>query len=488
MEHREVSRRQFLQWSAVATGSLALAACAAPAPASTDAADTASASDDQAMAEALDLTLLSLKGTGWPTFNNLIVETFQEQTGHSGTLQEAQWPIRDTVIPAIAAGTPPDVVHDMGKMSGALYIEGAYLTLNDLVDTAPFSADDFISADIDSLTFFSDIKKIPFWHNTVPIAVMAYRKDFLDEVGVAYPSTEDGFDTYADLWEWAQKLQVQDASGAITRWGWDHIGLTWAGFSVLGGVLDQGSHWWDEGTQQFTLNTDEVANAIQTIYMDPVYTYGVSYDNANAPEVGFTEKLFEGVVAASHMNWPILIALDKDMMDMVEILGFAEMPGMAPGAHNYCYEGTWGAGIVASSPVEHHEAAFQLATMQLQPEIARAIMEIAGPASALKSFKDDPFLEELAAKHNAGALAVFIYQRDVKYEPTFAGWEWMDGEYFTWPHYRCNPTVGGEERCGENGLGHIYDGRVTAQQIAEEWQVEATNRRAELRKAAGLDS
>ena len=110
-----------------------------------------------------------------------------EQTGHGATLQEAQWPIRDTVIPAIAAGTPPDVVHDMGKMSGALYIEGAYLTLNDLVDAAPFSPDDFIAADIDSLTFFGDIKKIPFWHNTVPIAVLAYRKDFVDEAGLSQP-------------------------------------------------------------------------------------------------------------------------------------------------------------------------------------------------------------------------------------------------------------------------------------------------------------
>ena len=489
MDRRRVSRRQFLQWSAIATGSLALAACpAAPAEAPMEAPAASSDSDDMAMEEALDLTLVSLKGTGWPKFNNFIVESFIEQTGHNATLQESQWPIRDTVIPAIAAGTPPDVVHDMGKMSGALYIEGAYLTLNDLVDAAPFSPDDFIAADIDSLTFFGDIKKIPFWHNTVPIATLAYRKDFVDEVGLSHPPTEDAWETYGDLWEWAGKLQVQDASGNITRWGWDHIGLSWSGFSVLGGVLDQGGHWWDEGKQEFTLNTDEVVNALQTIYYDPVYTYGVSYDNANQPEVPRNERLFEGVVAAMHMNWPILIALDKGMMDMVEILGYAEIPGMAPGQHNYCYEGTWGAGIVASSPPENHEAAFQLATMQLQPEVARVIMEIAGPASALKSFKDDPFLGELAAKHNAGALAVFIYQRDVKYEPTFAGWEWMDGEYFTWPHYRCNPATGGEERCGENGLGHIFDGRVTAQQIAEEWQNEATNRRAELREAAGLDS
>ena len=42
----------------------------------------------------------------------------------------------------------------MGKMSAALYIEGAYLTLNDLVDAAPFSMDDFISADVEALTFF----------------------------------------------------------------------------------------------------------------------------------------------------------------------------------------------------------------------------------------------------------------------------------------------------------------------------------------------
>ena len=70
------------------------------------------------MAEALSLTLMSLKGTGWPEFNNLIVDTFMEQTGNDGLLQEVQWPIRNSLIPAIAAGTPPDVVHDMGKDVG----------------------------------------------------------------------------------------------------------------------------------------------------------------------------------------------------------------------------------------------------------------------------------------------------------------------------------------------------------------------------------
>ena len=139
MDRGKVSRRKFLQLGAMAGGAMALAACpAAPAEAPT-AAPEDSSDDDMPMAEMLDLTLLSLKGTGWPKFNNFIVENFMEQTGHGATLQEAQWPIRDTVIPAIAAGTPPDVVHDMGKMSGALYIEGAYLTLNDLVDAAPFS-------------------------------------------------------------------------------------------------------------------------------------------------------------------------------------------------------------------------------------------------------------------------------------------------------------------------------------------------------------
>ena len=135
MTRRSVTRRQFLQMGALATGSLVLAACPA-APAEAPAAADTGTADDEVMAEALNLTLLSLKGTGWPEFNNLIVDTFMEQTGHDGTLQEAQWPIRETLIPAIAAGTPPDVVHDMGKMSAALYIEGAYLTLNDLVDAA----------------------------------------------------------------------------------------------------------------------------------------------------------------------------------------------------------------------------------------------------------------------------------------------------------------------------------------------------------------
>ncbi len=487
MERREVSRRQFLQLGAAATGAIALAACAAPAPAPADTADTGSADEGDAMEEALDLTLLSLKGTGWPEFNNLIVDTFMEQTGHNGTLQEAQWPIRETLIPAIAAGTPPDVVHDMGKMSAALYIEGAYLTLNDLVDAAPFSMDDFISADAQALTFFGDVKKIPFWHNGVPNGFFIYRKDFLDEAGISHPPTHDAFESHTELWEWVSKLQVQDASGNITRWGWDHIGPGWSGFPALGGILDQGSHWWDEGSAQFTLNTQELVNTIQTLYMDPVYTYGISYDRANTPEVPRNERLFEGVVAAQHFTWPILIAYDSDMHDMVDLIGFSEMPGMAPGSHEYGYEGTWGAGIVATSPPENHAAAFELASMQLQPEIARAIMTIAGPPSALNSFGDDPWLDELAAKDNSGAVSVANYRRDIKYPPTFSGWDWMDGDMMHWIEARCGSRYGGEERCSEGGVGHIFDGRITPQQLAEEWQSEATRVRAELREAAGLE-
>ncbi len=487
MERREVSRRQFLQLGAAATGAIALAACAAPAPAPADTADTGAADEGDAMEEALDLTLLSLKGTGWPEFNNLIVDTFMEQTGHNGTLQEAQWPIRETLIPAIAAGTPPDVVHDMGKMSAALYIEGAYLTLNDLVDAAPFSMDDFISADAQALTFFGDVKKIPFWHNGVPNGFFIYRKDFLDEAGISHPPTHDAFESHTELWEWVSKLQVQDASGNITRWGWDHIGPGWSGFPALGGILDQGSHWWDEGSAQFTLNTQELVNTIQTLYMDPVYTYGISYDRANTPEVPRNERLFEGVVAAQHFTWPILIAYDSDMHDMVDLIGFSEMPGMAPGSHEYGYEGTWGAGIVATSPPENHAAAFELASMQLQPEIARAIMTIAGPPSALNSFGDDPWLDELAAKDNSGAVSVANYRRDIKYPPTFSGWDWMDGDMMHWIEARCGSRYGGEERCSEGGVGHIFDGRITPQQLAEEWQSEATRVRAELREAAGLE-
>ncbi len=487
MKRREVSRRQFLQLGAVATGSLALAACAAPAAAPSEAPAASSDSDDMAMAEALDLTLLSLKGTGWPEFNNLIVDTFVEQTGHNGTLQEAQWPIRDTLIPAIAAGTPPDVVHDMGKMSAALYIEGAYLTLNDLVDGASFGMDDFISADVEALTFFGDIKKIPFWHNGVPNGFFIYRKDILDEAGISHPATHGAFESYADLWEWASKLQVQDASGNITRWGWDHIGPGWSGFPALGGLLDQGSHWWDEGSGQFTVNTEEMVNTIQSLYMDPVYTHGVSYDRANTPEVARNERLFEGVVAAQQFTWPILIAYDKEMHDMVELIGYSEMPGMVPGSHEYGYEGTWGAGIVASSPAENHEAAFELASMQLQPEIARAIMTIAGPPSALKSFGVDPWIDELAASNNAGAVSVANLRRDIEHPPTFSGWEWFDGDMMHWIEARCGSNFGGEERCSEGGSGHIFEGRITAQQLAEEWQAEATRIRAELLKTMGME-
>jgi hypothetical protein len=114
-------------------------------------------------------------------------------------------------------------------------------------------------------------------------------------------------------------------------------------------------------------------------------------------------------------------------------------------------------------------------------------MTIAGPPSALKSFGEDPWIDELAASSNAGAVSVANLRRDIEHPPTFSGWEWMDGDVMHWLEARCGSSYGGDERCSESGLGHIFDGRITAQQLAEEWQVEATRIRGELLKSMGME-
>jgi len=279
-ESKRMSRRGFLRISAVSTAGMLAAACAQPVPVGQEVEEEA-----PAMPEAMEFTLLSLDGVGWNEANTELIAAFEGKTGHKGNLWGAGWPMNDTLLPAIAAGSPPDVYHDMPLKQPELYANGTAMTLNDLVEASPWSPEDLSPVDMQACTWFGEIKQMPLWHDLTGHSFYVYRTDFLDEAGIPHPARHGGLESYDQLYDVAQKLTQRDASGNVSRWGWYRA----LSFSILSRVLDEGEHWWDEENQEFTLTNDAVIKWINKLYFEPL-ELGISPNEEQTPDMSNVER------------------------------------------------------------------------------------------------------------------------------------------------------------------------------------------------------
>ena len=444
---------------------------------------------EKEVTQKFDLHLMSLKGVGWLKANEVLIADVEARTGNKVTLEEVQWPIRNALVPAIAAGTPPDVFHDMSKQISDLYGSDDVLTLDELLDASKWDVEDMIPASMDSLIWVNGkVKQVPLWHNSGVGFIGAYREDFFDEAGLPYPDKVDAYGSRGEMYEFSKKLQKTDAGGNVTRWGYDNR-HTWTGMTVIGGILEQGGHWWDEAKQEFTLDTVEVANAIQTILLDPTFKYGCSPDLEHMPEQG-RSSLAEGMVALDHVAWTIGIAEDQEL-EIANVMDYFELPGMGVGMARGGLEGTWGCGMVSGIPIERLPASFDLCTAQLEDEVAIAFAKWCGPLSARKDFLDSAIVADYYANGTTyNRCVVDTVRFEMTHDVVFWGWEWGDLGMGHYCENRCggnlvDPAEVGQERCERTG--RLLEGKVTAEQVAEEWQETATKVRKAFYAQYGIE-
>ena len=505
----QVSRRRFLKGLAAVAGGTALAACAPQIVKETvvvqvpvektvietvvvekavekRVVETVVVTEEKiveveaAPEESQTLRLLSLKGVGWKKANDVLIDSFESSTPHKIDFEEVQWPIRETLIPYMAAGTPPHVFHDMAKMQMELFQEGAFLDLDQLLDDDPnWTTDDVIPVDLEACTWVDGkLKHVPLWHNLTVGTHFAYRGDFFDEAGIPRPEKADHFgDSFADWYTLGQKLTKKDASGNVTTWGLRN-GLQWTGFRVYGLILEQGGHWWDEANQVLTLNTPELINAVQTLFLDPVFEYGITPDDEHAIEFSYDLALAEGAAAMDHVEWAIGICEDKGM-EVCEVMDWAECPNLNPALKSRVNEGTWGCGLPKGIPANSITPAFKVATEQFKGPVAAAFHKFCGPPSGMKFYMDSPYPEMVAgaAIYGACTTAKAIWERDNNLK--FCGWDMGDvaaNFYFLDGSFHISEAAGLPEDARETCLS----GRWTAEQIAEIWQDYAEKKRKEF--------
>ena len=475
-QSKRMSRRDFLRVSAMSTAGMLAAACVQPAPVAQEVVEEA-----PAMPEAMEFTLLSLDGVGWNEANTVLIEAFEEKTGHKGKLWGAGWPMNDTLLPAIAAGAPPDVYHDMPLKQAELYANGTAMTLNDHVEASPWNPEDLSPVDMQACTWFGKIKQMPLWHDLSGQSFYVYRTDFFDEAGIPHPARHGGLESYDQLHDVAQKLTQRDASGNVSRWGWYRA----LSFQVLSKVLDEGEHWWDEENQEFTLTNDAFIKWINKLYFEPL-ELGISPNEEQTPDMSDVEMMTEGAVAMTDRFFTLHIAEDAGRSE-AEVMNHMQSPptfeGQPDADRHFSGWGGWSCGIPSSIASDRLQGAFDLATAQYNPDVARAFHRFVGPPGALKSYANDPYLDELYEETVYGGVTVDMYRWQVTHPGVFFGWEWGNLNMPNWPGSRCSggAYVGDSEeaaaaRCDR---GSWVSGKYTAEELAEEWQEWATRVRKE---------
>jgi multiple sugar transport system substrate-binding protein len=255
MSNNGVSRRQFLQLSAMASGALALAACA-PAPA----APAPAAEGGEAAPAAAPGAL-----TYWYSWGNLdpamakITESpeFKEHMGGT-TVEYKGSTTQDVMLTSVAAGTPPDGASNYNYVE--LFTRGATIDVTDMVNASSIiKGDDVLEGLWDSAFWEGKMMGIPgiegyLWWG-LNVNTDAAQKAGLDTATL--PKTWD------EVFEWHKALTKKDDAGNLLSFGLDPYDAMANEPDFIAGSY--GFKWWDEATGKFDLANERMAEGLNQL-------------------------------------------------------------------------------------------------------------------------------------------------------------------------------------------------------------------------------
>lgn len=201
-----LSRRKFLQLTAVTTGGALLAACVPAQPASTGAGPAAEK--------------VTIRWQDWPDWEPgmdqlkaLLAEHLPDVNVEFEPLSEG---FEDKTLTMMVAGTAPDVMTAWGAIFRKWSEKGQLLDLQPFVDTT-FSDEQL--ADFHQWQWAGMVAPdtqerfaMPYYVNVI---MLLYNKDAFDEAGVAYPTADLDHTTYAEMLNQVTKKEGEE----IVRWG-----------------------------------------------------------------------------------------------------------------------------------------------------------------------------------------------------------------------------------------------------------------------------
>ena len=230
MEHKKLSRRDFLRMSAFGIGTLAVAACAAPASGPAD--DSGAAGADAAAVE-LDFMTWWLPPLVVGTAVEHAVEQFNENNpgiqvtiqpnpgGTDGQLQKWQT--------ALAAGTAPDMTLMRPHFHTAFASRGSFVEIDDYLEAeSDVSREDYWPQTIERLSWDGKL-----WGVAAEIwfSFMFLNLDMFEAAGLEAPDNDWSYDDFlatADILTQGEGIDRQFGTASLSGW-WHQSVWAWGG-------------------------------------------------------------------------------------------------------------------------------------------------------------------------------------------------------------------------------------------------------------------
>ena len=210
------SRRQFLQYTGMATSAMVLAACPAPAAAPTggEAAAGAEVKQLEAWSRMTDLAQESIIG---------IIDNYNAQNDKGVEVEFVYIPqtqgsqADEKLLTAVAGGTPP-ALHYADRFTVPQFAQQGFFTnINDLAEGAGVTKDLYFDFAWEETVYKGDIYALSFDTDT---RALWYNKDIMAEAGLDPESPPTNLD---ELRAATEALTIRDDTGAIERYGFNPL-------------------------------------------------------------------------------------------------------------------------------------------------------------------------------------------------------------------------------------------------------------------------
>lgn len=171
--------------------------------------------------------------------------------------QQEKW---EKIITLVAAGVSPDVVGGVSTEFGEHAASGLLTPLDEYIRRDRVNLGQVVPVFLDALKYQGKQYLIPYGSSAM---TMFYNRDYLNEAGLAAPPTQWNTRdwTYDRFVQYARKLTLRDANGAVKRWGvsgryWD----TWISLPY-----PWGGDWVSADLRTFTGDQPEAVAALQSL-------------------------------------------------------------------------------------------------------------------------------------------------------------------------------------------------------------------------------
>jgi multiple sugar transport system substrate-binding protein len=214
------------------------------------------------------------------------------------------------------------------------------------------------------------------------VGVLYYRKDLLDEEGIAPPQT----------FEQLQKISSSLKQQGKVKWGYLWQGRQYEGLIAMFVEILQGfgGFWVNSDTLEVGLDRPETLQAIA--FLQDSIAQGISPPGSTTYMEEDTRRIFQNGDAAFLRSWPYVWPLaNADDSSVKNKIGVKPMVGIAQKTGSGCLGG-WGLGIARSS--KHPEEAWEIIRYITSKEVQKKFILSAGFIPSRISLFTDPEIME----------------------------------------------------------------------------------------------